>query len=116
MPAETSNAPNRPIAIRVAAEAGTGDAATAAAGITYCTAAFTPIKHGHNGHTGDQRQRNAALGIADFAAHHVEVVPAVIGPKSRDQRSHKAGHSALGAQKRSTKVSQLPVVALKSPQ
>ena len=43
MPTDTSPAPIGPHAIDIACDAGRGDTAIAAAGITYCTAAFTPM-------------------------------------------------------------------------
>ena len=53
------------------------------------------IQEANRGHAGNQRDGNVSLRLLHFARDHVEIVPAVIGPQSRDQRRHEAGHAAF---------------------
>ena len=62
------------------------------------------VQRAHDGHPGDQRDGNIPLGLADLARHHVEIVPAIVGPESRDQRRHEARDAALGARERAREI------------
>ena len=53
------------------------------------------VKSAHCRHTPNQRERNIALRIADLARHHVQVVPAVVGPERSHECREKAGHAAF---------------------
>ena len=55
------------------------------------------VKRRHNSHANNERAWNAALRVAHLAGHHVEIVPAVVGPQRCYQRRHESGHAAFGA-------------------
>ena len=52
------------------------------------------VKHGNDADARDQRNRDRALRPPDLSAHHVQVVPAVIGPQRRHQRRHESCDAA----------------------
>ena len=84
MPADTMPAPRLPSTTAMASEAGLGETAIAAAGSTYCTAAFTNMYRTPTRATPKIKARgNVAFRIADFSRNHVQVIPAVVGPQAR---------------------------------
>ena len=51
-------------------------------------------EHADDEQAADERDRQAAFGMAHFAGHHGEVVPAVVGPQGGDEGEHEAAESA----------------------
>ena len=62
------------------------------------------VERAHDGHPGDQRDGNIPLGLANLARHHVEIVPAIVGPESGDQRRHEARDASLCARERAREI------------
>ena len=52
------------------------------------------VKSGNQNHTRDQGYRNIFLWALDFFAYHVEVIPAIVGPKGGDQGGHESRNTA----------------------
>ena len=66
------------------------------------------VEYGHNSDTQNKSQRNVLLRPLNFFAHHVQIVPAVVSPQSRDQRSHEPAHATDGSRKTSPKITPRP--------
>ena len=45
----------------------------------------------------DERDGKSALGTADFAGDHGEIVPSVVGPEGGDEREHESAEAAVCA-------------------
>ena len=84
-----------PVTTAMAVTAGRGEAAICAAGRMYWIAAFVAMyEHADDEEAGDERDGQAALGVADFAGDHGEVVPAVVGPECGDEGDHESAEAA----------------------
>ena len=54
------------------------------------------IENADDAEAADERDGQAALGVAHFAGDHGEIVPAVVGPERGDQRDHESAEAADG--------------------
>ena len=52
------------------------------------------VEDGDDADAGNESDGNVALGMVHFPAHHVQVVPSVVGPERGDQRGEEAGNAA----------------------
>ena len=110
MPADTMPAPKLPSTTAMASEAGLCEAGNRSRRqYILHRGIYQHVQDPDQGDSEDQCPRNVALRIADFSRDHVQVIPAVVGPQRRHQRSHEPSHPTFRSGKAAGKV--LPTAA-----